>query len=125
MRRRPHNLYLRLAAPSSAPPPLALVSPSLPSPGAGGANPALELNDRKFKTVMAAAAHFAQRNNGDSCLRLMVEALQQGHALGEFLPLESRLLPLSFCGVPQHSTSVSCAPRSGKHGRGGQLQAQL
>ena len=85
----------------SARPPLALVSPTAYpcSPGAGGANPALELNKCKFKTVMAAAAHFARRLNDDRCLRLMVEALQLGHTLGEFLPLESTRLRHSACLV--------------------------
>ena len=55
---------------------------------------------------MAAAAHFAQRNNGDSCLRLMVEALQQGHALGEFVPLESPAFSATQLAVRQHSACL-------------------
>ena len=73
--------------------------------GAGGANLALELDHPKYKTVIAAAAHFAQINGGndgnDGCLRLLIKALQRGHALGQSLPLSAVRFRHSPC-VPPH-----------------------
>ena len=82
-----------------------IASPASLLLGAGGANPALELDHPKYKTVIAAAAHFVQVNGGndgnDGCLRLLIKALQRGHALGQSLPLSAVRFRHSPC-VPPH-----------------------